>query len=468
MKILIDRCKNLSIVLQGNCSKSNHSEVANILVSYRNIFPNAEIIFCISSSDFIDFNNSTERNCSSFLPEMNNFCHLVNLYADKIAYARFAFSFPPIFRDGAKSHPNHMIEAARNGLRLVSREYVLRVRNDLLFKSDNIIDKYVELYENVYTRGEYTIVDMPIMISSLYTLNPFSGVRLPFHYGDWFHFGRASDIQELWDLPFVDLTFITYYQTNPNIIGTREKERNFFSRLAVEQYIHFEFFSKKIKNIYLSHHNDDRSIIDSIKILLDNFVLCDIYKLGIFYPKYNNGFIPYTDNNFRIMEEDWIVLSRDRSINIATYLDKNSLGFRIYRPKIFPINVEAGHLMSDVGFHFGRSIIIPHDAPGGIVCFGPYIGLSKGKFIAKVNISTLIPQDTECKMVLSAAHNSGKEILNEIEFDNINSISDKNKAVILEINFEIKKDRIDDFEVVLRTIGYFDMSIDGICIDMLS
>lgn len=434
-------------------------------MSYRNNFPHAEIIFSISSSDFIDFASSTVTRCSTRFSSMENFCHLINCQADKIAYARLANTFPAVFRDGARSHPNHMIEAACSGLALATREFVLRVRNDLLFKSEKFLEKYVDLYENFYQKGRYTVVDMPIMISSLFTLNPFSGVRLPFHYGDWFHFGLTKDVRELWNVPLVDLTFMTYYESNTCLSGTREKERNFFSRLAIEQYVHYEFLNKKIDGIFLSHHNDDRSIVESIEILIENFLLCDLYNLEIYFPKYNHGFIPYTDNNLRIIEEDWIVLSSDKSIDIPVYLDKGKFGARRYNPQRFPLLIGAQNLMSDVGFHFGRSIIIPGDAEGGIVCFGPYIGLFKGSYTATVEVSSLYPRQDDCYLVLKAAYNGGQSVLATAEFPRDHGNDAEDSAVFLQISFEQAEDRIDDFEIVLTSHGFYDMAIDRVVLE---
>jgi len=398
---------------------------------------------------------------------MENFCHAVNNIADKFAYARQAFAFPPVFRDGAKSHANHMIEAAQNGLKLASREFVLRVRNDLLFKTDRIIDKYLDLYSNHYRRGEYTFVDMPIMISSLYTLNPFAGGRLPFHYGDWFHFGKTVEVRELWDVPPVDLAFMTYYLTNPSLPGTKEKERNFFSRLAIEQYVHFTYIAKKINGIHLTHQNDDRSVVQSIKILLDNFMIADVAGLDAYFPKYYDGFNSYGDNNTRIMEEDWIVLSGDRNIEVDRYLYKDIPDLRKYAPKRFPITIGAEHLHTNTGFKFGKSILVPHDAPNGIVCFGPYIGLFKGRYVARIEISALYPRDEDCYLTITAAHDGGRSGLNSIDVQTPYSEGYRNEKTFYEIEFELFEDKIDDFEIVITSHGYIDMSIDNIVLDKL-
>jgi len=234
--------ESISIVIHGGCFEKNASELENILINYRKEFKESEIIFSISSSDFIDFNSSNERFISSYKKNMTSFCYVVNKFADKIAYTYMAQSLPPVYRDGANAHPNHMIESARNGLALASREFVLRTRNDLLFKDRSFIDKYIDLSNNYYKKGKYTVFSAPVMIASIYTLNPFTVVRLPFHYSDWFNFGKLADIRPIWDVPFITLDFATYYYNHYYKVGSSEKERNFFFRTAVEQYIYFNFF----------------------------------------------------------------------------------------------------------------------------------------------------------------------------------------------------------------------------------
>lgn len=58
--------KEISIVIHGGCYENNSWDIANILMTYRKKFPECEIIFSISSSDFIDFENSNEKFITSY------------------------------------------------------------------------------------------------------------------------------------------------------------------------------------------------------------------------------------------------------------------------------------------------------------------------------------------------------------------------------------------------------------------
>lgn len=454
--------KLISIVIHGGFFENNSSDVLNILINYREIFKKSEIIFSISSSDFIDFSKSTESEVIAYKKNMENACRIVNEYADKIAYSYIAQPLPPVFRDGPNSHPNHLIESAKNGLALATRQFVLRVRNDLLFKNRDFIEKYIELKEKYYKEGKYTIFSSPIMISSLYTLNPYAEARLPFHFSDWFHFGKLSDIRPIWDIPLITLDFITYYTTNHYRPGSLEKERNFFSRLAIEQYIYFTFFSYHFKEIKLDYHNDDRSTYESLQILLDNFIVVDVYNLNVFYPKYGNGFNPYTNNNTKIMQESWEYLVSHREINPSKLLHVARKNTRDYTPVIFPFRIEVDHLYTKTGFSFGKSLFVSPDAPPGVACFGPHMLLNKGHYTARVAVSSLYPVNNNCKIKVAATGHEGSIVLGfkNFHFNKVNGYTDQ--YTYLEISFNNPYDRLEKFEIVVSTEDQIDLAIDYI------
>lgn len=65
MKMISDIGENLSIILQGGVFEKNAVEVTHIASEYRKIFPKSEIIFSISSSDFLAISNEKLVLCSS-------------------------------------------------------------------------------------------------------------------------------------------------------------------------------------------------------------------------------------------------------------------------------------------------------------------------------------------------------------------------------------------------------------------
>lgn len=454
---------DISIVVHGGCFSHNIGNISNILLSYKREFSDAEIIFSISSSDFIDFDKSDEEKVFSYKEEMSGFCYLVNQCADKISYARMGHPLPPVYVGGNLCNVNNFIESVYNGLALATRKFVLRVRNDLLFKDRTFIDLYKKLYNNYYRKGDRTVFNMPVMISSLYTLNPFAGGRLPFHYGDWFHFGLLTDIRPMWNLPLVTLDFMTHYKSHYCMPGTKEKERNFLSKIAVEQYIHFKFFQKKFNDIVLEYHNDDSSVDESIDILLDNFIVADIYNMNVYYPKYNDGFNSYQDNNMRIMQEAWMYLSVHPDVKPSDFLYTPNDRLKVYCPKMFPLKIGAEHLLTRTGIKKGKSITVSFDTPPGIVCFGPHISLLKGRYYIRATLSALYAKRKIASLNISATYDEGDKYLSHREYriPRAHETYNYNKEY-LELEFEVKEDIIDNFEIIIETFNQMDMSIDFI------
>lgn len=398
---------------------------------------------------------------------MMSFCCVVNKFSDKIAYCHMAQPLPPVFRDGPKSHPNHMIESAQNGLALASRKFVLRTRNDLLFKDRSFVDEYIRLSEKYFISGEYTSFSEPVMISSLYTLNPYAEARLPFHYGDWFNFGKLSDVKAIWNVPFVTLDFMTYYSSNYYRPGSFEKERNFFSQMAIEQYIYFTYFSSKFKDLKLDYHNDDRSIAESIQILLDNFIVADIYNLNVYYPKYNNGFNAYMDNNTRIMQQTWEYLASHRDIEPAKLLQVSREKMRQYEPRIFPLRIESDQLFSKNGFHFEKSIIVSPDSAPGVFCFGPFITIKKGFYTVSAAISTLHAMEDNCNIMITLSGEEGKIKLSSKKYTFNKSRNYMQEYIYLNIDFENPYDSLERFEVVIQNDDRADIALDYIVISKI-
>lgn len=453
---------SISIVVHGALFESTSSDLINALMQYRHAFKGAEIILSISSSDFVDFSLSTEESVAAHKKSMENVCRAINEYVDKIAYGYLAQPLPPVFRDAPNCHANHMIESARNGLNLATREYVLRVRNDLVFKDRSIVDKYEELMGRFYSSGPYTVFESPVMISSLFTLNPFAGGRLPFHYSDWFNFGRLSDIKPIWDVPLVTLDFMTFYNNNYYMAGSKEKERNFFSRTAIEQYVYYNFFSSHFDGLKLDFHNDDRSAPESIQILLDNFIVSDIFHLNVFYPKYYHAHVPFVDFNLRIMQGAWEFLSLHRDIDPVSFLKVSREDLRDHTPERFPLLIEADRLHSKTGFHFGKSLVIPYDAPPGVACFGPHITLKKGSYTADIRFSALYPEGDQCVIKVSATGEVGHITLDSKDYVVQKVDGYSSDFVNLRLDFDNYIDVLKNFEIVIETDGRIDMSIDFI------
>ena len=283
---------SFSIVLQGPLYDWNVIQSAQLISQWRTIFPNSKIIFSISQSDLIIFDGAgiipklritrLHRNNVVFQDALN----LIDRFCDTIVLSNSAVVLPPVKRGLRENNCNLQIAAAKAGLEQVDTDYVLRIRNDILFTDNTFIDYYLENKD--FPRGKYTVLKQRVLISEFFTLNPFTLERLPFHYSDWMHFGLTEDVRKLWDVPAYGIVDATYYQRHPYKKGTGARENTFISRYAVEQYIAITIFKKYFPNLKLHYHNDHTSINESMHILSDNFIISDFAKTNIYFEKYQH------------------------------------------------------------------------------------------------------------------------------------------------------------------------------------
>ncbi|WP_146221627.1 WavE lipopolysaccharide synthesis family protein [Komagataeibacter oboediens] len=286
----------LSIVIQGPWLQKNIQESALICRHWRQMFPEAEIIVSISSSDFIDFSINTGENV---LPEVAYAAFKIDTIrkealkvlfdtADIVIKAPDALPLPPIKNDTQSlNNINLQIQSAKAGLKYASRKYALRIRNDLCLMSKKFIDVYKRHAHDV--RRHYASFTQRILIPEIFTINPLTLYRMPFHYSDWFHFGLTEDIRNLWeDVEDVSFCDAIYYENHPFLKDTNVLEKRFLIRLAVEQFIHFPYFKKKFPFLKLDRHNDTRSVNESLYMMADNFTVANLTEIQAYINKYQH------------------------------------------------------------------------------------------------------------------------------------------------------------------------------------
>lgn len=456
------RGEELSILLHGGVFQNRAEELSSYILQYRRNFPNAEIVLSISSSDFLDKKRSSFRRLSALTEEGERFCKIVNACVDKIVFCSDAFVLPPVKEGNANCNVNFLIESVKKGLDVINRKYVLRVRNDILF-----IDKrFVEEYERLVSikRGCYSCFSSRVMISSLFTLNPYGAERFPFHFSDWFHFGLLEDVRRLWDVEFVDIKFATYFYFNKPLLGSFAEERKFNFRLAVEQYIIFSFFKKIFPQLSLDVCNDLTSRNESVRILLDNFIVADMGNINMYFPKYARDKYILKNNNVCIMQDTWEYLAKHREENIESYLYVPYGKHETFRLRKMPFKFNMNHFFSDVGFHCGDSIVAPMSSPNGPVTMGPFITLPKGKYTARIVVSTFLGEEFP-RVKFSAVASGWNIVLVSRVFVLGDQYEVKNKPYVFTISFENRYEDLENFEIIVEKMSRFEMVIDSIEID---
>lgn len=275
-----DQAGALSIVVHGPADAA----VAQNCAHWRRLFPQAQLI-CVTSQN--TDGTALDQTLAARL----------TISCDTVLPAPAASSLPPMKTDSAgPNYVNQMIVAARAGLAAATGHHVLRVRSDLVFRNRAFLGAYVA--GTALPRGPRRLFEHRVMIGEIFTLNPFTHVRLPFHFSDWFHFGLADDVSAIWRAAEPqDVNDGVFYAARPHRAGSNAVERRFLAHIAPEQAVHFPVFAHAFPDLTLTCHNDLTDRDTSLAVLADNFVLANLQSIGAELPKYRDvieTMSPYT------------------------------------------------------------------------------------------------------------------------------------------------------------------------------
>lgn len=393
-KLNFDKNDRLSIVVQGGIFSSNLIETAVHCQHWRNLFPAARIILSISITDCLIVQPLEEicgrpRLIHSLEHDGQKQAAVTALVAacDLITVSAGALPLPSIkIVTEAANNINLQIAASQHGLSKVSTPYVLRIRNDMVFSGYSFLDQYLD--GQTLPRGDAAVLTERVLISSLFTLNPYTVERLPLHFSDWFHFGLTKDVRRLWDVP--DMTFAesVFYRTHEHTPDANFEERTIVPRRAVEQHLAFHAFRKHFPTLSLDFHNDRTSIELANDILVDNFIVCDLSDAKLIFKKYQDSLDHAGSSISCITSEDWkkMVLSTAQ-MRRQTLQDKCLLKKGHVRDE-FPIRVTSPQLSTKNGLLIAGSIV--KGSEDGVLLHGPYISISPGRYRAVVDVDLLV------------------------------------------------------------------------------
>ncbi|MCJ2184182.1 WavE lipopolysaccharide synthesis family protein [Novosphingobium sp. 1949] len=347
----MDEPGRLSIVLQGGLSAGNSVAIANNCRHWRTMFPAAEIVLALSGTNLVkgDLEGRVLTACrlvEGHASDTGLAAALATIEAscDSIVLARPATPLPPIKSDAhSPNHVNLQIAAAQAGLAQASGEFVLRVRNDLILLDRGFIDQYFA--GAALPRGDAAALGARVLVSWLFTLNPYTTERLPLHVSDWFHFGRLVDVRTLWDVPFLELHDAIHYKVHPYAEHSNLIERQFNLRLADEQFIAFHALKRFLPDLRLDYHNDHAGRDRCMDALLDNFIVCDLDATKCLFEKYGAEFSRYERTYHCITPAQWRALVDNRAVDyrhtlrhaISEALYPVQHGIEAPFPRVFPV-----------------------------------------------------------------------------------------------------------------------------------
>jgi len=223
---------DITFVVQG--AVNDKPTVKKCLYSIRSLFPGSIIILStwknsdVSELDFDELVRSSEE-----CPTYKFYKHL-----------------------SIVNNINKQIISSRNGLRYVNTKYAVKMRSDIVFKSDNLL--WIAPLTNKKSKKSY--LNSKIIISYDLSINA-KKTKLLFHFNDWFLAGETLDLKKVFNIPLMSLKDLKFFENRNNSkpffqiknwlmddVKRSELKSNLISRYAPEQYI-FKFIVLKGTNI---------------------------------------------------------------------------------------------------------------------------------------------------------------------------------------------------------------------------
>lgn len=310
----MDAAGGLSIVVQGGLTAANLAQTAVNCGHWRALFPTAEIVLAASVSDVLAGAEPDGRldclrlaSCHAEDGSLAAALRALREVCDRVVVSEGALPLPPFKDDSGANNFNLQRAAARAGLAVVSGRHVLRIRADAVFLSRDFVDQHAA--DSLQPRGSAQVLDSRVMISWLFTLNPFTVERLPLHYSDWFHFGGLEDVRRLWAGPPMSLADALHHRVYPHSPNANRRERQFQCRIGIEQHLNFTAFSPARPDLRLDTLTDDRSVNLALDLLVDNFTLCDLARSRFVLPKYQRDLSQPERRLHCLTREDWLALA---------------------------------------------------------------------------------------------------------------------------------------------------------------
>ena len=230
---------------------------------------------------------------------------------------------------------NHQLVTTLSGLKIIGREYALKLRSDTVLISTGFLDIY-EKYQAIPKSESF--LDWKLFETRVVTLPTFNINRprgMAYNVCDWVFFGKTKDIIDYFDIPLVD-TFSMKLRPG-------EKYPYVVDNLGAEQYYCLGFINKhKCVHIENAVFKDENTKKDFEIFLANNIIPVSASSFGIYSFKYKNkGYAtePWISHGFYSLTE-WEKLYNQYGGGeiIIPFRTKDNIVYRIYLLKDYIID----------------------------------------------------------------------------------------------------------------------------------
>lgn len=200
-----------------------------------------------------------------------------------------AFSFDSL---GNKNNLTRQIVSSRAGINECKSKYCLKVRSDVIFINNNIMNMHMNYGER---SPNFKFFQERVVVCSVFTRHPRRSGLL-FHPSDWISFGLTSDVRDLWDVaPPDEPYFSQYFRGRPKTFS--DVYPSVYSRLFPEQYVCINFIRKHMKidiDNYMDFDEEKCSIWENI--IANNFIVLNYgNQIGVRFDRYDTSVHNHTN-----------------------------------------------------------------------------------------------------------------------------------------------------------------------------
>lgn len=284
---------------------------------------NKEITFVLQGPIIIE-NDRTKRSCDSirkYFPDSKIIlstwknANSIDLDIDEKIESEDPGSNHLYYENGKVfNNINRMIVSSLKGLLSVKTKFAVKLRSDMYLQSSNLSNLLgiINLSNSNYARKK-------IVIPSNMAINPDREHKLLFHPSDNFFAGLTGDLIDLFDIPLMNESQMTYFKNNES---ERKNNTPILARYTCEQYLFLSFINKKIKINFKNafDFNRENKLIHD-KIFSNLFVMYRNTKIGINGYKYpisyfsSSIYYAYTEQEFKKLSGEKIIFDFERVIS---------------------------------------------------------------------------------------------------------------------------------------------------------
>lgn len=174
---------------------------------------------------------------------------------------------------------NRQIVSTRNGIKIASRPYCVKVRSDLKFTSSQLLD-LLSISKELNLVGAGLVGGGRIIVTELTTVNPRKYLQMPFHFCDWLYAGSTEALRNLFDIAECPeeayASWFAHKKRPDNYV------LNFNSRYAAESYIVSTWYKRYFELVFDHSYDLSNNNLDtSERLLAEKFMVCSLGQIGI-------------------------------------------------------------------------------------------------------------------------------------------------------------------------------------------